>query len=119
MTMFAPIEATTDRVMSALISGLEQEFGAHAGTALADRFLSAEDTDFHWDARIEERWLGAYEASDDSEIELDRVAIIGRLYGAWFVASVIVDGEGEAHGLTAKRRFESRRMARKAYHDGH
>ena len=64
-----------DRVMAALLSGLELEFGRGAGEELAHRFLAAEEADFCWDARVEERWIGAYERPDDEEFELDRVAI--------------------------------------------
>ena len=53
--------------MAALISGLEIEFGRGVGEALAHRFLEAEDVDFNWDARLEERWIGAYESLDDED----------------------------------------------------
>ena len=94
-----------DRVMAALVSGLEIEFGRGAGEALAHRFLEAEEIDFHWDARVQERWVGTYESIDDDELELDRVAILGRLDGQWFVAVMVVDGDGKAHGMLGKRTF--------------
>lgn len=62
MTMFQPISVASDRVMATLIAGLELEFGRDAAEGLARRFTEAEDVDFHWEARIEERWLGGYEA---------------------------------------------------------
>jgi hypothetical protein len=65
MTMIQSIGTASDRVMAALISGLEIEFGQGAGEALAHRFLEAEESDFHWDARVEERWISAYESADD------------------------------------------------------
>src|SRR3546814_3199426 len=67
------------RGMAALVSGLEIEFGRGAGEALAQRFLEAEEIDFHWDAREQERWIGTYESAGDEDFELDRVAIVGRL----------------------------------------
>jgi len=118
MTVFQPVRQATDRVMAALISGLEIEFGRGAGAALAQRFLAAEECDFHWDARVEERWIGAYESTDGDEIDLDRVKILGRLDGVWFVAVMIVDGEGDAHGMIAKRSFTQRRAAEAAFADG-
>lgn len=117
MGMFQPIAAASDRVMAALMSGLEIEFGQRAGEALAHRFLEAEEADFLWDARHEERWIGGYEGSDKDDIELDRVRIFGRLDGRWFVAVMIVDGDGRAHGLMEKRKFGRRAEALAAFVD--
>lgn len=108
-----------DRVMAALVSGLELEFGRGAGEALAHRFLEAEEADFRWDARIEERWIGAYESPDGEEYELDRIAICGRLDGKCFCATMIVDGEGQAHGMVGCRQFRSLVRARDAMLDAH
>ena len=119
MTMFVPIAAASDRVMTALISGLEIEFGRDVGAALAARFLEAEGADFQWEARVQERWLGAYYSLDDEEFELDRVAIVGQLDGRWFVAVMIVDGDGNAHGMLGCRRFRSERSARNAFANAH
>lgn len=115
MTMVRSIERTPERVMAALVAGLAQEFGHDAGAALAQRFLDAEEADFHWDARLAERWLGTYEGSEDDECELDRVAIFGRLGEQWFVAVCLVDGEGCPHGLICRRTCRNEREARRAY----
>lgn len=115
MTMFQPIGAASDRVVATLIAGLEFEFGRGAGEALAQRFLEAEESDFLWDARVSERWLGAYQAQDEEDFELDRVAIIGRLDGRWFVAVSIIDGDGNAQGLMGRRSFRSESRAREAF----
>lgn len=104
-----------DRVMAALAAGLEIEFGRGAGEALAHRFLEAEEADFCWDARIGERWLGIYKSPDDGEFELDRIVIFGKLDGCWFIATMIVDGEGLPHGMLGQRTFRSERSARLAY----
>lgn len=119
MAYHSQIEAASDRVTETLIAGLEIEFGKGAGAALAERFLAAEESDFLWDARAEERWLGAYESAENDDFELDRVAIIGRLSGRWFVAQIIVDGDGHAHGMLGRRDFTSAKAARKAYADAH
>ena len=105
----------TDRVMAALVSGLEVEFGRGAGEALAQRFLDAEEVDFHWDARVSERWVGAYANVDEEDVELDRVAIVGRLDGKWFVAVMIVDGDGNALGMIGQRTFRGRVQAEQAF----
>ncbi len=118
MGMVQSISVASDRVTAALVSGLEVEFGHGAGEALAHRFLEAEETDFLWDARDQEHWLGAYESIDDDEIDLDRVRILGRLAGSWFVAVMIVDGDGNPHGLMGKREFGRRRQALAAFTDG-
>lgn len=115
MSMLESISAASDRVMAALVSGLEIEFGRGAGDALAQRFLDAEEADFLWDARLQERWIGTYEAVDDDGIELDRIAIVGRLDGKWFMAMMIVDGDGNAHGMMGKRSFQRRREAMEAF----
>jgi hypothetical protein len=107
----------TDRVTAALVAGLEREFGHGAGQALAARFLDAEEVDFRWDARIEERWLGLYESPDDGECEFDRIAICGRLDGRWFAATMLVDGEGRAHGMTGCRSMPDWSQAREAMLD--
>lgn len=117
MTNLQPISIASERVMAALIAGLEIEFGHGVGEALAHRFLKAEEVDFHWDARFEERWIGSYAGGDDDGIELDRVRIVGRLDGRWFVAVMIVDGDGNAHGMMGKRCFGRRRDALRIFAD--
>jgi hypothetical protein len=117
MSNYQPISAAADRVMAALVSGLEIEFGRGAGEALAHRFLEAEAVDFHWDARLQERWIGAYESIDEEDVELDRVRVLGRLDGRWFVAVMIVDGDGNPHGMIGKRSFGRAGDARRAFAD--
>lgn len=115
MSMIQSMGEASDRVMAALVAGLEIEFGHGAGEALAHRFLEAEEVDFHWDARVQERWIGTYERDDEDDFELDRVAIFGRLDGKWFAAVMIVDGEGNAHGMMGKRAFGRESEACAAY----
>src|SRR3546814_3647748 len=103
MTMTQPGSAVSDRVMTALIAGLEIEFGRGAGEGLARRFLSAEDAEFRWDARVSERWLGSYESDDEEAPVLDRVVICGWLDATWFAATMVVDGDGAAHGMQIGR----------------
>jgi len=118
MTIAQPIADAGNRVLMALVAGLEIEFGRGAGEALARRFLDAEDADFHWDARVDERWLGAYPQLEEDILELDSVAIVGHLDGDWFVATVIVDGDGNARGMLGKRVFRSKSYALRAFADG-
>ncbi len=109
----------SDRAMVTLMAGLEIEFGRGAGEALAHRFLAAEESDFLWEARIEARWLGSYESIDDDVLELDRIAICGRLNGRWFAGVMLVDGEGRACGTMAKRFCRSLKTAHQAMIDAH
>jgi len=117
MAYLQPISVASERVMAALVAGLELEFGRDAGEALAQRFLEAEEVDFHWDARVEECWIGRYERGGDEDLDLDRVRIVGRLDGRWFVAVMIVDGDGQAHGMMGKRSFGRRSTALRAFAD--
>ncbi len=117
MSMEQSIGVVADRVMTALITGLELEFGRGVGEALAKRFLEAEETEFRWDARTEERWLGAYRSDSEGDFELDRIACCGRLDGKWFCATMLVDGEGQAHGMMGCREFRSLVRARDAMLD--
>ena len=117
MTNVSTITECTDRVMATLIAGLQIEFGISAAEGLAHHFLEAEEVDFQWDARVSERWLGAYEAQDNDDLELDRVSIMGRLDGRWFVATCIVDGDGNAHGMLGCLNFSSEKAAREAFSD--
>ena len=118
MTTLQPISAASDRVTAALVSDLESEFGHGAGEALAQHFLAAEEADFRWDARLRERWIGAYESADDEEgVELASVKILGRLNGKWFVATMIVDGDGRAHAMLGNREFDDEPSAQKAFAD--
>jgi hypothetical protein len=117
MTTVSTISESADRVIATLIAGLQIEFGRGAAEGLAHHFLEAEEVDFHWDARVSERWLGAYESQNDEELELDRVSIMGRLDGRWFIATCIVDGDGNAHGMLGCREFRSESAARKVYCD--
>jgi len=115
MSVMEQVSVASDRVMAALIAGLELEFGRGVAEGLAQRFIDAEDSDFCWDARLQERWLGAYAMLDEDEIELDRVAILGRLDGRWFVAICIVDGDAMPHGMMGRRTFMTRKAAEEAF----
>ncbi len=115
MGMVQSIGAASERVMAALVSSLEIEFGRGATKGLAACFLASEECDFQWDARLSERWLGAYCSADEDEIELDRVAIVGRIDGRWFAATSIIDGDGMSHAMINRRSFDTRHEAEEAF----
>lgn len=97
-------------IMDALLAGLQCEFGKSAGHALAQRFVEAEEADFLWDARIAERWIGGWESDDGEEVE--RIAVLGKLGKTWFTAILLVDGEGRAQGVIARRNAAGETEAR-------
>lgn len=114
MAMMQQIGAQ-ESVMSVLVAGLEREFGHGVGEALATRFLEAEESDFLWEARVSERWLGRYWSEEEEDVgDLDRLAILARLDRKWSVAVVIVDGEGRAQGLMGRREFRRKIDAERA-----
>jgi hypothetical protein len=108
-----------DRVVATLVSGLETEFGRGAGEGLAHHFLEAEETDFLWEARVEERWLSAYESLDGDGLVLDRIAICGRLGDRWFSAVMLVDGNGMPHGTMGSHSCRTQESAHDAMIDAH
>lgn len=115
MGMMQIEKPAADPVMMALVAGMEREFGHEVSEALARRFLEAEAVDFLWEARVAERWMGAYLGDEGDGLELDRVAILTRFDGRWVVAQMIVDGDGWAHGLIAQRHFQRRDRAQIAF----
>ncbi|CAH0357281.1 hypothetical protein SPH9361_04930 [Sphingobium sp. CECT 9361] len=119
MGMSQSIGTASERVLETLVAGLEREFGRGAGEALAHRFVDAEEIDFRWAVRMSERWLGPYAGTDDDGLELDRIAICGQIEGTWFCATMLVDGEGEAHGMMGCRLFRSMAEARDAMRHAH
>ncbi len=99
MTTITIVQAASRDAYPALLAGLEAQFGRDGSVEIAAHHLAAELAEFHWDSRVAERWLGAYESLEDEESELDRVAILGRLQGTWFVATCLVDGNGAAQSI--------------------
>ena len=91
----------------ALVDALRAELGA----ALAERVIEAEATEFLWESRLRERYVGQYfDAVDDEEFsfeEVSRVAFLSFLDGRWHAGICLVDGEGSATDLLWKRTFGS------------
>ena len=119
MTMITIVQAASRDAYPALIAGLQAEFGRTESVAIAAHFLGAEWADFHWDSRVAERHLGAYESLDDEDSELDRVAIMGRLQGIWFVATCLVDGNGAVHELNDVKLMPGETEAEEAFGRAH
>ena len=99
----------------ARVRALYDEFGA----ILAARIIESEATDFLWDARVKERYLGQHlDVGFDigeGEVELSRIAVLSSLAGRWHVASCLVDGEGMAVDILWQEGFEGRNEADAAF----
>ncbi|GAC1582400.1 MAG: hypothetical protein NVS3B5_16800 [Sphingomicrobium sp.] len=112
---YQTIGMASDRVLHSLATGSGIEDRRTLGDVINRHILAAEEADFYWDGRLKERWLGANCSADGDEIELDRVAIVGRIDGRWFATISIIDGDGMPHGMTSRRTFHTRREAEKAF----
>ncbi len=99
----------------ALFDALRAEFGG----MLADRIVEAEATDFYWNARVDERYLGQYSNAEidgcDGDEELSRIAILSFLAGNWHSGMWLVDGNGGAFGMLWRRTFQRREEAEAAF----
>jgi len=115
MATISILQTASRDAYPALLAGIEQQFGCEGSVEIASQFLEAELADFHWESRIEERHLGAYEGETEESEELDRVAIIGQLRGVWFVAICIVDGNGAVHWMQDLRLMKSAADAENAF----
>lgn len=110
------IAKASDHVFERLVSGMEGAFGRNAAEGLARHFIEAEGAEFYWEARVRERWLGAYESLDCEKVEvLDRVAVFGLLDGLYYVAVVLVQPLGGVDALLGQRPFERREDAERAF----
>ncbi|WP_051156929.1 hypothetical protein U0025_05865 [Sphingobium yanoikuyae] len=85
-----------------------------SGSGAAAHGMDAEE-DSLWDARIAERWLGAYEGEVEDGEEWDLVAILGQVAGVWFAATMLVDGEGAPRQVGARRNLPSKWAALRAF----
>jgi len=122
MTMISILQVETRDAYPALIAGLEAQYGREGSVEIAAQFLEAELADFHWQSRMIERHLGRYEGAinaDDEGLELERIAILGVLKGAWFVATCIVDGDGAVHDLQRLRVMKCAEEAHEAFERVH
>ncbi len=115
MTIISAIPGGSGDAYARLVEGLRQEFGCTDVGALAEGIFEAEKVDFHWQARIRERYLGQYSPVDlcDEEAgeDISRIAILSFLAGLWHAGLCLVDGDGCALELLWLRSFEDREAA--------
>lgn len=91
------------------------EFGTDGIDAVIEHFIAAEWADFHWDGRIAEMNLGAWESLDDEDETFERVAILGYFRAQYYVATCLVDAGRHVHGMLGLRHFESFENAERAF----
>ena len=119
MTIISAIPGGSGDPYTRLVQGLQMEFGSADVGALARRILDAERADFHWDARVQERYLGQHIALDlgdeDATDELARIAILSFLDERWHAGVCLVDGNGCATDLLWLRSFDLREDAMEAF----
>ena len=116
MTIISP---ASGNAYARLVQGLQMEFGHADVGALARQILDAERADFHWDARVRERYLGQHLAvdrdDDEAADELARIAIMSFLDGRWHAGICLVDGDGCATDLLWLRSFDGREDAEESF----
>ena len=110
MTIISAILGGSGDTYTRLVEGLRSELGCSDIAALADRIFEAEKAEFHWEARVRERYLGQHFpldcGDDDAGDELSRIAILSFLAGRWHAGICLVDGNGCAVDLLWLRSFE-------------
>ena len=111
--LFANAQVATS---NAQLEALKVQFGS----VIASRILEAEAADFHWQARVRERYIGQYldDAFGDGE-ELSRIAILSALNGQWHAGVCLVDGDGEVEELLWLRTFGERDEAEDLFGRAH
>lgn len=119
MTIISAIPGGSGDAYARLVEGLRGELGCTNIAALADRIFEAEKAEFHWEARVRERYLGQHFPLDcgdeDAGEELSRIAILSVLGARWHAGICLVDGEGFAVDLLWLRSFERHDDAAEAF----
>lgn len=91
------------------------EFGSNEIDAVIEHFIAAERADFHWDGRIAEMNLGAWENLDNEDEAFERVAILGYFRGRYYAATCLADGHRHVHWILRLRHFDSFESAEQAF----
>jgi len=119
MTIISAIPGGSGDAYSRLVEGLRQEFGCADVGALAEHIFESEKVDFHWQARVRERYLGQHLPADfcDGEAgeDISRIAVLSFVAGRWHAGLCLVDGEGCAVDLLWSRSFDDREAAAEAF----
>ncbi|HET7316418.1 MAG TPA: hypothetical protein VFI88_03205 [Sphingomicrobium sp.] len=119
MTIISAVPGGSGDAYAQLVEGLRLEFGCADIGAIAERIFDAEEVDFHWHARVQERYLGQHFPMDfgdeDAADELSRMAFLSSVAARWHAGVCLVDGEGCAVELLWLRSFDGRVEASEAF----
>src|SRR3546814_9402518 len=97
-----------------LVRDLTVEFGTDGIDAVVEHFIEAERADFHWDGRIAEMNLGAWESLDEEHEAFELVAVIGYFRTRYYVSTCVDVGARHVHWMLRLRLFERFEIADKA-----
>jgi hypothetical protein len=110
MTIISAVPGGSGDAYVRLVEGLRMKLGCSDIATLAERIFEAEKVDFHWQARVRERYLGQHLpvdfADEDAREDVSRIAILSFLGGRWHAGICLVDGDGCAVDLLWLRSFE-------------
>jgi len=98
-----------------LLESVKEEFGTEGLMSNVERFIEAERADFHWDGRLAEMNLGAYEGFDEGDEAFELVSIVGYFRSRYYVATCVVDAERHVHWMLRLRHFDSFESAEQAF----
>jgi hypothetical protein len=119
MTIISTIPGGSGDAYARLVEGLRMELGAGDIAALAGRIFEADKSDFHWQARVRERYLGQHFALDlasyEASADISRIAILSFLADRWHAGVCLVDADGCAVDLLWLRSFERREDAAEVF----
>jgi hypothetical protein len=110
MTIISAVPGGSGDAYARLVDGLQMELGCSDIAAIADRIFEAERVDFHWRARVRERYLGQHFALDfgdeDAGEDISRIAILTFVAGRWHAGVCLADSDGCAIDLLWLRSFD-------------
>jgi hypothetical protein len=98
-----------------LLDSLAREFGRDGILSTAQHIIEAEWADFHWDGRLAEMNLGAFESFDEEDEAFELVSIVGYFRVRYYVATCVVDGAPHAHWMLRLRHFDSFESTEKVF----
>ena len=98
-----------------LIEVLRCELECADIAAIADRIFESEKAEFHWESRLQERYLGQHFTMDEDDLDLSRIAVLSFVAGRWHAGICIVDGDGCATEMLWIRSFDEHQDAQDAF----
>lgn len=123
MTIISAIMGGSGDAYARLVEGLRMEFRCADVAALAERIFEAEKVEFHWETRVQERYLGQHfpldYVNEEGGEDLSRMAFLSFVAGRWHAGVCLVDGDGCATELLWVRSFDRREDAAEGFARAH